>query len=141
MLQSLNKSQVKTERMLILASTKYPNVFENSRAVRPLILKILRFYPYLKNEAEYTQYLKATYINAKKMLPLIDTEILSIEAHAHWGPQYQYQANYLKKFQKNLQKIKKLCQDTSILYYTMLPDNIPIDVRTYCVNFISPATI
>ena len=112
-------------------------VYGKVRAVRPLVLKILRLYNDLKNEHEYSQYLQAAYDKAKEMMETVDAEIDVLEAAS--APAHQ--GEYLKKFKKNLEKIRKLCQDSSIQYYAMLPDNMPIDVRTYCVKFISVATI
>ena len=49
--------------------------------------------------------------------------------------------NYIRTFKKNLKKMKKMCEDTSISYYSLLPDRIPIDVRSNCIQFISQAVI
>jgi len=135
MFQSLQKSHEKTRDNLQKASRI--GVYEKARAFRPLILKVTRFYKQLKNEHAYTRYLQITYKQSKEMLVDIDAE-LAIKASGCCA-KYQYQVDYLKKFKKNLKKIIKLCQDSSIQYYTMLPDNMPIDVRTYCVEFISQA--
>ena len=135
---SLQKSHEKTERMLRNAND---DTYEKACAVRPLFLKILRFYNDFKNEHEYTQYLQTAYNKAKEMLVDIDIKIQTLESASAWAQVYQYQTTYLKKFKKNLKNIKKLCEDTSITYYTMFPDNIPIDIRTHCVQFISQATI
>jgi hypothetical protein len=139
MIQSLQKSHEKTRNNLQKANRL--GIYEKARAIRPLILKVIRVYKKIKNEHEYTEYLQATYDKSKEMLMDIDAEIEMLEEEAAWSSKYQYQANYLKKFKKNLKKIIKLCQDSSIQYYTMLPDNMPIDVRTHCVKFISAATI
>jgi hypothetical protein len=135
MFQSLQKSHEKTRDNLQKAGRF--GVYENARAIRPLILKVTRFYKQLKNEHAYTRHLQTTYKQSKKMLVDIDAE-LAIKASGCCAI-YQYEIDYLKKFKKNLKKIIKLCQDSSIQYYAMLPDNMPIDVRTYCVKFISQA--
>lgn len=138
MMQSINKSHTKTEHMMRKTGD---DVAGKARAARPLVLKILRFYNDFKNEHVYTQYLQATYDTSKVMLVDIDAEIQRLEEASLLAPVNQNKLNYLKKTKKNLKKIRKLCQDSSIQYYGMLPDNMPIDVRTYCVKFISQATI
>jgi len=140
MLQSLTKSHKKADHMLIKASDRYPNVFKNACAVRPLILKVLRFYPDLKKTPKYTEYLQVTYNKCKDWIVKIGPEIERLESAAAWSPVYQHQAEYLKKFQKNLKKIKKLCEESSISYYNSLPGyKVPLEIRGHIVGFISQA--
>ena len=71
--------------------------------------------------------------------PVSITEIERFEKYASWSSDYQYQANYLKKFQKNLKKVKKLCENSSISYYNFLPGyKVPLEIRSHIVSFISP---
>ena len=116
------------------------DVYKGSRAIRPLILNLIRCYNDLKDNPKTTEYLQMAYNKAGQFLPIVTAEIDAIEATTE-ASMHQYKVDYLKKFKKNLDKIKKLCRDTSITYYSMMPDNMPIDVRTYCVKFIAPATI
>lgn len=135
MLQSLTKSHKKAERDMIDSET----IYENSRAVRPLILKVLRFYPKLMESSLYNYYIQTTYNKSNEMIGKIGPEIERLEKYASWSSDYQYQANYLKKFQKNLKKVKKLCEETSISYYNFLPGyKVPLEIRSHIVSFISP---
>ena len=134
MLQSLTKSHKKTERDIIDDAT----IYENSRAVRPLILKVLRFYPQLMKSSLYNCYIQSTYNKSNEMIGKIGPEIERLEKYASWSSDYQYQANYLKKFRKNLKKVKKLCEETSISYYNFLPGyKVPLEIRGHIVSFIS----
>lgn len=134
MLQSLTKSHKKTERDMIDSET----IYENSRAVRPLILKVLRFYPHLMESSLYNCYIQSTYNKSNEMIGKIGPEIERLEKYASWSSDYQYQANYLKKFRKNLKKVKKLCEETSISYYNFLPGyKVPLEIRGHIVSFIS----
>ena len=117
------------------------DIYIKALAVRPFILKTIRSYENFEYKYEYIEHLQVTYNKAKKMLVDIDIEIKIIESEYVWDQVYQYKTTYLKKFKKNLKNIKKLCEDTSIILYTLFPNKIPFDVRTLCVQEISPATI
>jgi len=145
MLQSLTKSHKKATNMLesnfqcLEVWTSGPNaIFKNSRAIRPLILKVIRFYPDLKNTPKYTEYLQVSYNKCNDWIVKIDPEIERLEKAASWSSKYQYQADYLKKFLKNLKNLKKLCEDSSISYYNSLPGyKVPLEIRTHIISFIS----
>jgi len=141
MFQSLQKSHEKADH--ILNKTSIKTVYKNSRAIRPLMLKVIKFYPCLKNSHKYTEYLQITYNKCNDWIRRIDSEIISLESRSSdllfvLGRPFVYQANYLKKFLKNLKNLKKLCEESSISYYNSLPGNkIPLDVRSHIVGFIS----
>jgi len=124
------------ENMMYIANTNpnKNNMYEKTKALRPLLLNIIRNYDLIKHDWAYTKYLQVIYKKSVKWLKDIDEELASSE----WKIKEE---NYIKSFKKNLYKIKKMCEDTSITYYSLLPDRIPIDVRTNCVQFISQATI
>ena len=138
MLQSLTKSHKKSEMMMGMRQS----IYEKARAIRPLILKVLRLYPDLKNTPIYTEYLQVSYNKSKEWIVEIGPEIERLEKYAALFSLCQYQANYLKKFQKNLKKIKKLCEETSISYYNFLPGyKVPLEIRGHIVGFISPVPL
>ena len=127
---SIKKSQKKTNQMLANAS----GIYEKIRALRPLFLKVIRLYDDLKHEWKWAEFWQTVYKKANEFLKAIEKQCASVELKVK-------EENYIKIFKKNLKKIKKMCEDTSITYYSLLPDNMPIDVRTYCIQFISQATI
>ena len=139
--QSLQKSHEKADNMILNADVK--TVFKISCAIRPLMLKVIKFYPCLKNSHKYTEYLQITYNKCNDWIRSIDSEIISLESRSSdlmfvLARPFVYQANYLKKFRKNLKKIKKLCEDSSISYYNSLPGHkIPLEIRTHIISFIS----
>ena len=128
-ISSIKKSQRKTNMMIVNATS----IFEKIKAVRPMMLKIIRFYDNLKHDPEWTEFMRVTYTKSCAWDEEVDTLCLLAELTVK-------EENYIKLFKKNLKKIKKMCQDTSVSYYSLLPDNIPIDVRSYCIQFISQAT-
>tara|TARA_B110000879_G_C10767531_1_gene354022 strand:+ start:12 stop:368 length:357 start_codon:yes stop_codon:yes gene_type:complete len=109
-------------------------IYEKIRALRPLFLKVIRLYDDLKHEWKWAEFWQTVYKKANQFLKDIEKQCASVELKVK-------EENYIKIFKKNLKKIKKMCEDTSITYYSLLPDNMPIDVRTYCIQFISQATI
>ena len=131
---SIRKSQLKTNSMLETANC----VYEKTKAIRPLFLKITRMYDDIKDEWVYTEFCQVAYIKACEMIPTINTEIKALECNLK---ENEKKVKYLKTFKNNLKKMKKLCEDTSITYYSMLPDCMCLDLRTHCVQFISQATI
>lgn len=139
MTQSLVKSHEKADRMILNTDNRVSSVFKNSCAIRPLMLKVIRFYPHLKNTVKYTEYLQVSYNKSKDWIMKIDREIISLEEwRSETGVRKTREINYLKKFRKNLKKIKKLCEDSSISYYNSLPGNkIPLEIRTHIISFIS----
>lgn len=129
-ISGIKKSQHKSNIMLAKAT----GLYERIKAVRPQILKIIKFYDILKHKPEFTEFWRVAYIKSCTWDKEVDILCLSTELKVK-------EKNYIKLFKKNLKKIKKMCQDTSVSYYSLLPDNMPIDVRTHCVQFISQATI
>ena len=129
-IDSIKKSQKKTELMLKNAN----GLYERIKALRPLILKIIRFYEHYKHDSGLTEFWRMAYTKSCEWSKEIDRLRLLVELKVK-------EKKYIKSFKKNLKKIKKMCEDTSITYYSLLPDNMPIDVRTHCVQFISQATI
>ena len=127
---AIKKSQRKSNIMLANAS----GIYEKIKAVRPVMLQIIRFYDNLKHEPKWTEFLQTAYIKSCTWDKEVDILCLSVELKVK-------EKNYIRLFKNNLKKIKKMCQDTSVSYYSLLPDNMPIDVRTHCVQFISQATI
>jgi|TARA_B110000495_G_C22895056_1_gene522162 hypothetical protein len=127
---AIKKSQRKSNIMLANAS----GIYEKIKAVRPQMLKIIKFYDIIKHEPKWTEFLRVAYIKSCTWDKEVDILCLSVELKVK-------EKNYIRLFKNNLKKIKKMCQDTSVSYYSLLPDNMPIDVRTHCVQFISQATI
>ena len=128
-ISSIKKSQFKTNIMLANATS----IYEKIKAVRPLLLKVIRFYDNFKHDSEWTEFWQVAYTKSCTWGTEVDSLCLSVELKVK-------EENYIKSFKKNLKKIKKMCQDTSVSYYSLLPDNMPIDVRSQCVQFISQAT-
>ena len=127
---SIKKSQDKMNTML--ANSR--GIYEKVKAVRPLFLKVIRVYDDLKDEWKWNKFWRTVYKKSCEFLKDLDRECLLVELNGK-------ELEYIKSFRKNLKKIKKMCEDTDIVYYSMLPDNIPIDVRTHCVRFISHAVV
>jgi len=125
---SLKKSQKKTGQLLESAHTLYEKV----KAVRPLFLKIINVYDDIKHDWEYAEFCRIMYKKSCQLLQVVEdrnrTEELTVK-----------EQNYVNKYKKNLKNIIKMCEDTSVSYYSLLPDIIPLDVRGHCVQFISQA--
>lgn len=127
---SIKKSQKKMNKML--ANSR--NLYEKIKAVRPYFLKIIRIYEVLKHDLEWSEFFQVAY----KKSCLLLKQIKELEGVDELKVKEE---NYINSFKKNLKKMKKICEDTTISYYTLLPDRMPIDVRTHCVRFISQATV
>lgn len=126
----IKNAQHKSNKMLASAN----GIYEKIKAVRPLFLKIIKIYDELKHDHEWGRFWQVVYKKACNWLIEVDVECQSVELKVK-------EENYIKTFKKNLKKMKKKCEDTSISYYSLLPDKIPIDVRTHCVQYISQAVI
>lgn len=126
----IKKSLAKSMPMMERGNTMY----EKIKAVRRTFLLYIRIFDDIKHDWEYNQFCRVLY---KKSLELLK----QIEDEEKIGEFKVKEENYINYFKKNLKKIKKMCEDTSITYYALLPDRMPIDVRTHCIQFISPATI
>jgi hypothetical protein len=134
---------MRTEGRLKISSGMY----ERCMAIRPLMLKVIRMYSQLKGDAKYTVYLRACYRKARVMIPVLEVEMEELDGYREsvrsvseqvWGEVTQ-EREYMRKFTNNLKKIVGMCRETSVSYYTMLPDIMPVDIRTHCVKFIAPA--
>jgi len=125
-ISSIKKSQKKMN--IMLANSR--NLYEKIKAMRPLFLKVIRIYDDLKHDLEWSGFFQVAY---KKSCHLLK-QIKELEGVDELKVKEE---NYINSFKKNLKKMKKMCEDTSISYYALLPDRMPIDVRTYCVQFIS----
>jgi hypothetical protein len=140
----LKKSTTKTTNAL---NDKCITTYGKCRAVRPLILKILKYFNNLEGEIACSDFILVVYNKLiKDFLPVVDKEILKLEnyaavgiiLHTYWNGKKYIQENYLKKFKKNLLKLKKRCEDYTINYYNYLPGNkLPLDVRSNIISFIS----
>lgn len=129
-ISSIKKSQEKMNKML----AESRNLHEKIKAVRPFFLKVIRLYDVLKHDFEWSEFFQVAYKKSILFLKQIKEQEEVDELKVK-------EENYINSFKKNLKKMKKICEDTSISYYTLLPDRIPIDVRGHCVQFISQATI
>ena len=141
----LKKSHDKMQKTMAFC-TKH---FDKCRATRPFILNILRHFDDLEGDIKWSEFLRVAYTKATRdFLPVLDAEISELEELSRiwyeeagrveqWVPN---QTNYLKKFRKNLLKLKKKCEDSSIDYYNYLPGyKLPLDVRRHIIGFISMA--
>ena len=140
MKKSLDKSQK--------ATNGNQSMYDKCRAIRPFILNILRHFDDLEGDIKWSEFLRVAYTKATRdFLPALDAEISELEELSQiwycetgtveqWVPQ---QTNYLKKFRKNLLKLKKKCEDSSIGYYNYLPGyKLPLEIRRHIIGFISP---
>jgi len=131
--QELISGIKKCQRKANINMANATGIFEKTKALRPLMLRVIRSYDNIKHDPEWTDFIQVAYRKSCLWDEEIDRLCLSIELKVK-------EENYIKSFKKNLKKIKKMCRDTSVSYYSLLPDNIPIDVRSHCVQFISQAT-
>lgn len=117
-------------------------VYEKCCIVRPYILKILRLFTYLEKEIVWSEFIQVLYVKSiKGFLPVLNEEINRYKKSIKWygGENNKHDLNYLIKFKKNLLKIKKKCENSTIDYYNYLPGNkLPLDVRSKIISFISP---
>ena len=120
-LESMKKSNNKLKKNILGKSQS-----EKCRAMRPYILKLLRLFDDLEKDFSWNELIQVAYIK-------ITMEFLPEIVHC------KQQGGYIKKFEKNLRKFKKICEDTTIHYYNYLPGNkLPLDVRSKIISFISP---
>jgi|TARA_B110000037_G_scaffold218017_1_gene280220 hypothetical protein len=129
-ISSLIKSQKKMN--IMLANSR--GIYDKIKAVRPYFLKVIRLYDVLEHNFEWSEFLQVAYKKSCLMLKQIEEQEKGVDLKVK-------EVNYINSFKKNLKNVKKMCEDTSITYYSLLPDRMPIDVRTHCVQFISQATI
>jgi len=120
------------------------SVYEKCSIVRPYILKILRLYSDLEKEMIWCEFIQVLYVKSiKGFLPVLNEEINRYKSFKWYGGgNKKHDLNYLIKFKKNLLKIKKKCENSTIDYYNYLPGNkLPLDVRSKIISFISPVPI
>jgi hypothetical protein len=129
-----SSSIAKSQRKASLMSAHASGLYQKCKAVRPCFLKIIRTYDCFKHNPKWAGFWQVLYKKSNDFLKTIEEECLLVELKIK-------EKKYINTFKKNLKKIKKMCQGTSISYYSLLPDKMPIDVRTYCVQFISQAKI
>jgi hypothetical protein len=131
------ETMIKSNKRLQKATNGCYSTYDKCRATRPFILTILRNYDDLEGDIEWSVFLRVAYTKATSdFLPVLDVRISELDGLGS----SQREGNYLKKFRKNLLKLKKKCEDSSIDYYNYLPGNkLPLDVRTHIIGFISMA--
>ena len=134
-IETIKKSQNKMTRKIKNTNTTYGKC----RSTRPFILKILRHFDDMESDIRWSDFLKVAYNKVTTdFLPVLNTEITVLEDTVSFSEKYQYQVNYLKKFKKNILKLKKKCEETTIDYYNYLPGyKIPLDIRSHIIGFIS----
>tara|TARA_B100000795_G_scaffold257332_1_gene230482 strand:+ start:73 stop:606 length:534 start_codon:yes stop_codon:yes gene_type:complete len=138
--ESILKSSKKTFQTL--QNNQSHTTYWKCRAARPLILKILRHFHDLEKEFAWNELLQVTYMKAtKEFLPILDNVINKSDMYLKPYTTYRRwvdEVKYLNIFKKNLLKIKKKSEDTTIAYYNYLPGSkLPLDIRTKIVSFIS----
>ena len=145
-----------------LALSRYPSsgtFYQKSKCFRPSFLNILRNFDSLGKEYDWTIFICAAYKNmVNQLLPAINKEINEYVHLDCVKPSeftvsttqddknitylsYKLEAEmlYMKKFRNNILTFKKKCQDLSINYYNYLPGSqLPMDIRSHIVSFISP---
>tara|TARA_B100000795_G_C22764980_1_gene425298 strand:- start:55 stop:519 length:465 start_codon:yes stop_codon:yes gene_type:complete len=104
--------------------------------VRPLMLLINREFDTLDKDCGFTRYMRTVYIKINTFL----IEIESYNAILNIRCLSVKHLNYLQLFRNNLLKLKKKCEDSSIMNYNGLPGGkLPLDIRRIIVSYISIA--
>lgn len=134
-IETISKSQNKSIEM----ETKCKTTYDKCRATRPFILNILRYFDDMECDIRWSNFLRvANNKTTKEFLPVLNSEIALLENLVPFSKKYQIQSNYIKKFRKNILKLKKKCEQSTIHYYNYLPGNIlPLDIRSHIISFIS----
>ena len=141
--KNLKKSYDKMQKA-IASCTKH---YDRCRASRPFFLNVLRHYDDLEGDVKWSQFLRVAYFKVtKEFIPELDTEISKLKELSYpLNPNAEFvrcNSAYLKKFRKNLLKLKKKCEDSSIGYYNYLPGyKLPLDVRSHIIGFISSTNL
>lgn len=135
--QQLINSISKSQRKAFTKQNQNSSKYEKCRAMRPLILKILRRYDEMEADIEWSIFLQMVYKKiSENFIPNL-TQI--IDEHPSGYPGYDSEIKYLQKFQKNLLDLKKRAENSTIQYYNFLPGyKIPLDIRNHIIGFISP---
>jgi hypothetical protein len=100
---SIKKSQRKTD--IMLANSR--SLYEKVKSVRPLFLKVIRMYDDLKHDLEWSEFWQVAYKKSCEMLEDIKEKERTVFLKVK-------EENYIKSFKKNLNKMKKMYEDTSI---------------------------
>ena len=132
--QEYISSLIKSQKKMNIMMTNSRGIYDKIKAVRPYFLKVIRMYHVLEHNFEWSEFLQVAYKKSCLFLKQIEEQEKGVDLKVK-------EVNYINSFKKNLKNLKKMCEDTSITYYSLLPDRMPIDVRTHCVQFISQATI
>lgn len=140
--ETLNKKIVKSLKKY--EKNKGKSCYKDSKLIRPILLNVLRHYDTIQDTFKYNTFLKVCYLKCLEFIPSMARCILKMEGYDNieYGINYNIELNYLKIIRKNLEKIKKKCEKTSLSYYNLLPgDKLPLDIRNIIVSFISIAPI
>ena len=121
---------------------KGKSCYKDSKLMRPILLIILRHYNTIQNTIKWNRFLKVCYLKCLEFRTSATIGISKMECNDKIAlrpvKNYDKELNYLKKFKKNLEKIKIKSESTSLSYYNLLPGNkLPLDIRSVIVSFIS----
>ena len=114
--------------------------YKDSKLIRPILLNVLRQYGAVQDKFKWNRFLKVCYIKCLEFTKPVTCCISKLECYdkIKYGKNYDKELNYLKKFKKNLEKIKIKSESTSLSYYNLLPGNkLPLEIRNIIVSFIS----
>lgn len=114
--------------------------YKDSKLIRPILLNVLRQYGTMQDKFKWNRFLKVCYIKCLEFTKPVTCCISKLECYdkIKYGKNYDKELNYLKKFKKNLEKIKIKSESTSLSYFNLLPGNkLPLDIRSIIVSFIS----
>ena len=121
--------------------------YERCKALRPFILKLLRLFHVIEKDILWGIFIQIVYKKiTMDFLPVLKKKLGNYRHHQllHKFSSYPKNHNilYLRKFEKNLLKLKKKCEDSSLKYYNYLPgEKLPLEVRSHIVSFISPINL
>jgi hypothetical protein len=121
-----------------MTSTIGGDCYERCKAMRPLILKLLRLFHAIEKDILWGIFIQGVYKKiTMDFLPVLKKKLANNSSY----PEI-HNIVYLKKFEKNLLKLKKKCEDASLKYYNYLPgEKLPLEVRSHIVSFISPINL
>jgi hypothetical protein len=128
--------RAKQYKILKIQKQKHQTLYFQTTTVRPLLLLINREFTTLDKDCEFTGYMRTLYGKLNEFLIEMGRYdgILNVRCLS------QKQLNYLKLFKNNLLKLKKKCEDSSIMNYNTLPGcKLPLDIRRIIVSYISIA--
>ena len=128
--------RAKQYKILKIQKQNNQTLYFQTTTVRPLLLLINREFTTLDKDCEFTGYMRTFYGKLNEFLIEMGRYdgILNVRCLS------QKQLNYLKLFKNNLLKLKKKCEDSSIMNYNAFPGcKLPLDVRRIIVSYISIA--